>query len=429
MLDFIKQVSVGYDSLMREMKCFTKEIEPDYNSPYNILKKDGKYQVQFYIPGIKQEDVFVGFEGGILTIEAGKEDDSEHFLYRSVFNRVIKTKLMIARHLDVDKVEFTNGVLYIDFIDLLPPRRDRVIMSGMHVSPPAEPVVVPVVDIPVTEAVVVEVVNAETEKPTVEVIMPLEVPQVVEIVDVVIKDEVPAESTETKVEIELADATGEVKTDEVVETIVVETNPEDASNIVVVAPVEVIEKIEAAGVDIAEVIGEAVNHAFEEEKVSLPIDPAPVVENWTDEVETAVVVETKEEHENIVFSVPDTIPQIVELVKVEDNKFEIVPVEMNDFKEDDYEKMIPVVTGEESPDVMVAVSAEVKEEMEIKIEEALPDVLAEVVQEVAPMVVTTVEMDPLVMTTEVTETPAEETQEPVEVETSPSEEKESNTSQ
>lgn len=422
MIDFIKQVSVGYDALMKDICHFTKEIEPDYNSPYNILKKDDKYQVQFYIPGIAQEDVFVGFEHGILTIEAGKEDADETFLYRSVFNKVIKTKLMIARHLDVGNVVFTNGVLYIDFIDLLPARRDRVIMSGMVVAPPVEPVPVPVVDVPVNDPVVVEIVDAgNVETPTVEVIMPETIPQVVEIVNVIIEPVVDNASEAPQVSFELSDATGEVVADVPVETIVVETKPEEASNIVVVAPVEVVAAIEAAGVDIAHVVADAVDAAFVAETVTLPVDTAPVVETWTDEVKTEVPVETKEEFADVVVSVPDTISTVVEMVKTDENVFELVPVPMTEFKEESYEQIVPVVTAEGDPDILVAVSAEVKEEMAVKTDEELKDVLAVVVQEAEPMIVTSTDLDPLVMNTVETVEVIPEASPSVEDESKPSE--------
>lgn len=205
--------------------------------------------------------------------------------------------------------------------------------------------------------------DAVEDKPTVEVTLAAEgSPQIVEVK----KDETPTSEDIPAIVVE--DATYEVSDN--VETEVVKTE-EGKSDVVVAIDPEVKKELEDAGVDIAEVVSEAL-------ETNDAVPELPAVEEG-DKVELTITDEKDEPKLEMV--IPETISQVVE-AKVIDDTGETPVIELADTSEniDPEAEVVPVVTAEGQDDAMVVVPPETKEVLdnaEVSVEKDISDALVE----------------------------------------------------
>jgi hypothetical protein len=215
---------------------------------------------------------------------------------------------------------------------------------------------------PAPEAAVTEtILNADNpDVPTVSVTMPDPMPQIVEVT----VDPIPAAaaldpaSTEPQVVVTVSDATYEVSDN--VSTDVIKT-ADGQSDVVVAVTEETKAALEAVGVDVMETVKAAVEEAAPAAP-ELPA-PEPMVEA---ETITVSVTDPATDVSKLEVTTSDVIAQVVEAKIVEPvvegtpaielvNVSENVPADTT---------LIPVVTQEGQPDVMVAVSPEVQATLE-----------------------------------------------------------------
>ena len=255
----------------------------------------------------------------------------------------------------------------------------------------AEPAPAPVEEMPMIVEPVAEpiVLNADNPTvPTVEVIVPDPLPQVVEVTVENVAPSVDPASSEPQATIVVSDATFEVKADDVV-TDVIKT-PEGQSDVVVAVPAEVKEELAAAGIDAVE----AVKAAVEEAAPVAPELPAPQ-ELVTAENVTISVTDQATDEPKLEVTSPEVISQVVEAVLVAPVSAEGVPaVELVNVSENvpADSTLIPVVTMEGQPDVVVAVSPEVQATLEAANVNIVEDVSKALVE--AEVKVVTVEEAP-----------------------------------
>jgi HSP20 family molecular chaperone IbpA len=220
--------------------------------------------------------------------------------------------------------------------------------------------VVPTEVAPAPEAAVTEtVLNADNpEVPTVSVTMPDPMPQIVEATIEPLPVTVDPTSTEPQVQVTLSDATFEVS--DAVATEVIKT-PEGQSDVVVAVTEETKAALEAVGVDVMETVKAAVEEAAPAAP-ELPA-PAPLVEA---ETITVSVTDPSTDVSKLEVTTPDVIPQVVEAVIVEPVTEGVPAIELVNVSENvpADATLIPVVTQEGQPDVMVAVSPEVQATLE-----------------------------------------------------------------
>lgn len=229
------------------------------------------------------------------------------------------------------------------------------------------------------------IIDADVEdKPTVEVTLAAEEsPQVVEVTidEDPSNPEVPA--------IVVSDATVEVS--ENAELTVAKTIESKADVVIAIDPV-VKETLEAADVVVEEVVAKAL-----ETNDALPeVANTATVNEETGDVEvpaeeTVLVDKTEEEKPTVEVTVPETAPQVVVAeLDPEPANAEIVSVDLKDAAYDipaDAE-LIPVVTPEGQPDMVVAVTPEVKEALET-VEANTAEVLEKAVNQADVTVVVT----------------------------------------
>ena len=189
------------------------------------------------------------------------------------------------------------------------------------------------------------------DKPTVEVTLSAEeAPQVVTV------EKVEAEK-EGAVAIEVKDSSIEVSDTAELSTIATE---EGKSDVVVAMEPETKAELEADGVKVDEVVKAALetNDAVPE----LPVTPTADV---TEDV-AVLVDKTAEDKPTVEVTMPDTVTQVMELKAETEPTTEEVAVKLEDTSGaiSDTAELIPVVTPEGQPDIIVAVEPEVKDALE-----------------------------------------------------------------
>lgn len=410
----IEKVSLGYDRLLKKIALISSEAFDLYYPPYNI-KKTGSdtYAIDLEVTGYNKEDIVAKVENGALVVTApdkvlfdDPEGDDEYFHQGIFAGGELYAKFYLADNVELTSAEYDDGLLTFNFVVKNVDKASVTVPIGPFVNAEAAKPFVPVynskgeivgkieddgtstyfekdpvVSEPAVEVVVPAVVpvlvNTETEEaPVVTVIVPEIVPQIVEVSLDHVADVVDNTSETSQVEITLNDATHEVVSDDA-ELHVIKTE-DNKSDIIVAVPVEVKEALEEAGVDVKVVVEEAVATAAEEATVSLPetpiVEASPVVE---------VKIETAEEVANVVLNIPETLPQVVQVVVTEDTpiavdasgatvetgtKVELVPV--TDIPADAI--VTPIITAEGEHDAVVVITPE----DQVKLEDVGVDAVA-----------------------------------------------------
>ena len=193
-------------------------------------------------------------------------------------------------------------------------------------------------------------VNANDQsKPTVNVNIPTEVPQVVEVGLDHIADNVTNSSPAPQATITLNDATAEVKSDDVTVSVVKTEDPTKA-DVVVAVPNDVAQKLDEKGIDINAAITAAVNH----DDVTVQDAPAAPA---NPEVATVAVTPTLDAvaAPPVTIDVPQTVtPVMAAEAEKKDDGTVAVTLKPADADVPADAKLVPVITPEGQPDIVVA---------------------------------------------------------------------------
>ncbi len=423
------KLSIGYEDFLDLYANLQDQFaELPYYPPFNIKKIDeDSYVLELSVPGYVKGDLKVTLLGEILTVEAAgpvqkEEDFDDEYFYQGIYpGGALKAKFLVSPRLHVEKAEYADGVLEVFFLVSLEAQELNVPVGpfDQEVKPyvveydsagaPIQVYEELVVDedVPYVPAESAVVVNDHTDVvPTTEVVLPDVLPQVVEVSLEHVADEVDASSLEPQATIVVEPATFEVVSDDVhVEVIKTE---EGKSDIVVAIPVEVKEELEAKGIDVVEAITAAMDKAPD---LVLP-DPVVVPEAVNEP--TLVVVTDDAGEVKAEVSVPEVLPTIVE-VKVEEPVLEhdsmgsplevgtpIITFEPVDHDIPEDHVLVPVVTADGSPDIVIAVSPETQEVLDSHNIDVVTDIAPAIV-EADPVIATVDEPAPVM---EVVEAPA-----------------------
>ncbi|MDX3906007.1 MAG: Hsp20 family protein [Pigmentiphaga sp.] len=123
--------SVGFD---RFNDLFEFALRNDTGStypPYNVEKRgDDDYRIVIAAAGLREEDLDVQVERGVLTVTGGrreKDEDKVTYLHQGIAQRAFKLSFRLADHIEVRAAQLENGLLNIDLVREIPeeakPRR------------------------------------------------------------------------------------------------------------------------------------------------------------------------------------------------------------------------------------------------------------------------------------------------------------------
>lgn len=236
-----------------------------------------------------------------------------------------------------------------------PVLHEELVKSGVDISTDVSAAVIEAsAEVTSVSETVTEVVNINDQTtPTVEVTLPVELPQIVEVK----VDEVPAVvdnvSAAPQVTVTVTDATAELPDN--VTTSVVSTE-EGKSDVIVAIDSETHAELLDKGVDVLEAVKEAISQSNEVVAPDLP--PS------TEEVATTDVVVTPTDLvsvEPVTITLPDVIPQVMEATVTEDNSV-ILTDSSNSVPEGS--TVTPVITQEGQPDVVIVTTPETDAKLE-----------------------------------------------------------------
>lgn len=376
----IESLVIGYEQFGIDLSDLEADVVtlPQY-PPFDLKKTDeDSYVLDVALAGYRKEDIKAWVENNVLWIECSEipqapEDVDDQFLHHGIYaGGRVKCKFLVSPKLVPTKAEYVDGRLEITFDPLnqesfrmeipIGPFLQEVkpyIVEYNSAGEPVSSIVEEIKELPVIEDNVI-LVNANNPSiPTTEITLPDPLPPIVEIILENVEATPDTATIEPQASIVVVPATYEISDNVVTDVIKTEAG---YSDIVVAIDEEVKQILEDRGIDpVADVAA-----AIEKSDIEYP-ELLPSVEM----VETIPVEVTADNGDlKVNVEVPEVLPQIVS-VEVTENPltydsngspttFDPPTIELKDVSEDipvDH-SVVPIVTAEGSPDVVVTISPE-----------------------------------------------------------------------
>jgi len=127
MNDFINR-SIGWERVFDSVANSNKSNFP----PYNIVNiGDGGTELQMALAGYSKGDLSVTVKEKILTISSRGVDktDDVDYTYKGVSKRAFTTKFSLGQHQKVEDVRMEDGMLYVNFVTILPEDEQERILT------------------------------------------------------------------------------------------------------------------------------------------------------------------------------------------------------------------------------------------------------------------------------------------------------------
>lgn len=372
---------IGFTDVDADLRAANEELyRENFDAtkfPFHNIFKDGKYFiVEIHTPGYSKEHLDVSVLEDIMSVkgEYPAMPETREMIYQgAMIPATFEKSFRLADNILVDSIEYKDGVLVIKLEKMFVEVRQGSYNIGRRQSDG---------DFKRKkkdhEEKRVKVNEEKSDVPTTEVVVLDPMPQVVSV-----EIEKNLANTAEPIVV-LKDATNEVKEGDVLVTVPTEAGKSDI--VVAIDPV-VKEAMEVKGVDVVSVIQDAVVKADVAPElpveVSVPVNPAVTVEN-----------------ETVVVTAPSVVPQIVEVTKDESKPSDVPAVVVADTSEKISETavLVPVVTVEGEPNIVMAIEPELKKELEDKGVDVAKEV-GEALQKSETEVVTNNQVDPVVNVT------------------------------
>ena len=125
-LDTIHRNSIGLEDWMRRLDNAFEAGDVNY-PPYNLVKEtDTRYRLELAIAGFSKDDVEVTTESNKLTVEGKQKDtDTVEYVYRGLASRDFTRTWTLSDDVEVNKVDFTNGLLTVRLNKIVPDHQKR----------------------------------------------------------------------------------------------------------------------------------------------------------------------------------------------------------------------------------------------------------------------------------------------------------------
>ena len=113
--------SVGFDEMFKRLDQIHNQPNGNY-PPYNIVKKDeDNYVIEIAVAGFDKKDFNISLEKSSLTVKADKADnESKEFLHQGIAGRSFQRTFALADHVKVKGAEYTNGILSVSLLRVIP---------------------------------------------------------------------------------------------------------------------------------------------------------------------------------------------------------------------------------------------------------------------------------------------------------------------
>jgi molecular chaperone IbpA len=134
--------TVGFDRLFDMLADDSYRVAGEQNyPPYNIERtSEDAYEITLAIAGFIPEEITVGVDRNVLTVEGRKADKAErHYLYQGISGRAFRRQFNLADYVEVKGATFENGLLQIQLMREIPeamkPRRIEIKNGGAAPRP------------------------------------------------------------------------------------------------------------------------------------------------------------------------------------------------------------------------------------------------------------------------------------------------------
>lgn len=136
--------SIGFDRLNDLFDYSMQSETPNYPA-YNIEKTGGnEYSIVVSAAGFAENELAIHLENQLLTI-SGKhaeqaDDRTAEYLHKGIARRSFKLSLRLDEHIEVQRADYTNGLLKIDLQRIVPEEKQpRQIPIGRQIEQAAPP--------------------------------------------------------------------------------------------------------------------------------------------------------------------------------------------------------------------------------------------------------------------------------------------------
>ena len=120
----LERVGIGFDNWFDRLLASTEnDITVGNFPPYNMITQDeNNFVLELALAGYNKENLDVEMKENVLSISGKMEDAYESSCYRhkGIASRAFKKSWTLAEHIEVDNVEYKNGVLKVFLIREIP---------------------------------------------------------------------------------------------------------------------------------------------------------------------------------------------------------------------------------------------------------------------------------------------------------------------
>jgi len=122
-VDATERYSVGLDDLMYRLHSYGMGSVNEAYPPYNLVKEsEVKWRIEMALAGWAPEDIEVSTESNVLFVKSksAKTTGDEEYMHRGVATRTFARGFNLADDVEIEGVEFTNGMLIIKLQKIVP---------------------------------------------------------------------------------------------------------------------------------------------------------------------------------------------------------------------------------------------------------------------------------------------------------------------
>ena len=122
-VDATERYSVGLDDLMYRLHSYGMGSVNEAYPPYNLVKEsEVKWRIEMALAGWAPEDIEVSTESNVLFVKSksAKTSGDEEYMHRGVATRTFARGFNLADDVEIEGVEFINGMLIIKLQKIVP---------------------------------------------------------------------------------------------------------------------------------------------------------------------------------------------------------------------------------------------------------------------------------------------------------------------
>ncbi|MCY1267445.1 Small heat shock protein IbpA [compost metagenome] len=130
--------SVGFDRFNDLFESALRNEAGSSYPPYNVEKHgDDHYRIVIAVAGLREEDLELQVERGVLTVSGGrreKSSDNVTYLHQGIAQRGFKLSFRLADHIEVRGASLDSGLLNVDLERIVPEeaKPKRIAINGQR---------------------------------------------------------------------------------------------------------------------------------------------------------------------------------------------------------------------------------------------------------------------------------------------------------